>query len=74
MKIVMIISLFLMAYFVLPFGKQVNAESSCMEICKEKNRDDVRWCMYPAKEPQATKECLNTARNNYDACIQSCGR
>ncbi len=74
MKKSMIITVFLLALFFIPFGTQVYAENACMQICRETNKSEVNWCMYPPREPQATRECLNDVRRNYDACIQACGR
>jgi len=47
---------------------------ACMDLCKQQNRTAVKWCNYPEKEPQALRECLATARNNFDACKQACGK
>jgi hypothetical protein len=45
-----------------------------MDVCKQQNRAEVKLCNYPEKEPQALRECLATARNNFDACKQACGK
>ena len=48
--------------------------AGCADICNEKLKIAVKLCNYPEKEPQALKECLATARKNYDACKQAaCG-
>ncbi len=47
---------------------------ACMDVCKQQNRAEVQACNYPQKEPQALRECLATARNNFDACKQACGK
>lgn len=51
----------------------VYAATSCMEVCQQKNRTEVQLCNYPEKEPEALRECLATARRNFDACKQACG-
>jgi hypothetical protein len=48
------------------------AQNACVQVCQQKNRRDVQICNYPAKEPQALKECLATVRSNFDACMQGC--
>jgi hypothetical protein len=55
------------------FASNAHADA-CMDVCKQQNRADVRACNYPEKEPQALRECLATARNNFDACKQACGK
>ena len=50
------------------------AGNGCIEVCQEKNRAEVRACNYPEKEPEALRQCLATARNNFDACKQGCGK
>jgi hypothetical protein len=51
----------------------VYAASACMQVCQEKNRAEVQLCNYPEKETAALRECLDTARKNFDACKQACG-
>ena len=53
---------------------KVYADDACMQLCKEKNRIAVKLCNYHKKEPQALRQCLADARNNFDACKQACGK
>ncbi|WP_315784375.1 MULTISPECIES: hypothetical protein [unclassified Bradyrhizobium] len=50
------------------------AANGCMEICKAQNRRDVQMCNYPRKEIEELTRCLATARSNFDACKQACGK
>ena len=51
---------------------QAKEPNACVQLCQARNRDEVSWCNYPEKEPKALKECLATARRNFDACMQAC--
>jgi hypothetical protein len=57
-----------------PIKSSAKSDDACMQICKDENRAKVKWCNYPEKEPQELRECLATARNNFDACKQACGK
>lgn len=48
------------------------AANACVELCQQKNRVAVDLCNYPKKEIKELTECLNTARRNFDACMQAC--
>lgn len=56
------------------FAAIVYAEDACIQLCKEKNRQAVALCNMPEKTPQEVKSCLQTVRNNFDACMQACGK
>jgi hypothetical protein len=49
------------------------AASGCMELCQQTLKRDVALCNYPEKEAAALRECLATARKNFDACKTGCG-
>ncbi len=44
------------------------------ETCKANNRSEVRACNYPKRTVEATRLCLQQARQNFDACMQASGR
>lgn len=50
------------------------SDGACMQLCKDDNRIAVNLCNYPEKEPQELRQCLATARSNFDACKQACGK
>ncbi len=52
----------------------VEAASGCVEVCQAENRRDVKLCNYPRKEIEEVTRCLATARSNFDACKQACGK
>ena len=56
------------------FSVSVYAGNGCTDVCAQKNRAEVRACNYPEKETAALKQCLATAKNNYDACKSACGK
>jgi len=47
-----------------------SAPNAAVEFCQQQNRNDVRWCNYPKREVQETRECLQRARQKFDACMQ----
>ena len=55
-------------------AKEKSSPNANVALCQEQNRNDVRWCNYPKREVQATRECLQQARQNFDSCMQSSGR
>ncbi len=57
-----------------PIESKATSDNACMQYCKEENRTAVKLCNYPAKEPQEVRQCLATARENFDACKQACGK
>lgn len=56
------------------FAPGVYAADACVQVCQQRNRAEVRACDYPKKEPEAHRDCLATARSNFDACMQACGK
>lgn len=57
-----------------PINDKSTSGNACMQYCKDENRTAVKLCNYPEKEPQEVRQCLATARNNFDACMQACGK
>jgi len=47
--------------------------NGCTQVCAERNAAAVRACRYPETDVATTKQCLQTARQNYDSCKQACG-
>lgn len=56
------------------FTTSAYAGNACVQVCQQKNRQDVSKCNYPQKEPPAHRQCLATVKNNFDACMQACGK
>ena len=63
-----------LALLAILFAAGVYAADACMQVCQERNRAEVRACNYPERDSAALKECLATARSNFDACKQACGK
>lgn len=50
------------------------SKNGCLQVCADKNRQEVQLCNYPQTDVETTKKCLATARNNFDSCKQACGK
>jgi hypothetical protein len=51
----------------------VYAASTCVEVCNQQLKADVAACNNPPREAEELRQCLATARQNFDACKQACG-
>jgi hypothetical protein len=45
-----------------------------VQICQANNRAEVRACSYPKREVEATRQCLQEAREHFDSCMRDIGR